>query len=143
MSLLYADTSALVRAYLADEPGHTELRRLLLDGSDLVTCSELARVELAGAVRSAERSGRLPTPSAVLDRFDVDCVSRIALVRFDAGTVLPTARALVLAHRLRTLDALHLAVAVEAALAVGDALIFVTRDRDRADVARALGFDVR
>ncbi|MEX2554083.1 MAG: type II toxin-antitoxin system VapC family toxin [Actinomycetota bacterium] len=143
MSFVYADTSALVRAYLADEPGHAELRRFLLDGSDLVTCSELARVELAGAVRSAERSGRLPSPSDVLDRFDVDCVSRVALVRFDAGTVLPTARALVLAHRLRTLDALHLAVAVEAALAVGEALVFVTRDRDQADVARALGFDVR
>jgi uncharacterized protein len=140
--MLYADTSALVRAYLTDEPGHAGLRRTLLDGDEPVMCSELARVELAGAVRSAERSGRVRRHSDILDRFDVDCSTRVALVRFDAATVLPTARALLLAHRLRTLDALHLAVAIGAALATGDALVFVTRDRDQAAVASTLGFAV-
>ncbi|MDX6721820.1 MAG: hypothetical protein QOD73_224, partial [Solirubrobacteraceae bacterium] len=31
LSVLYADTSALVRAYVADQEGHAQLRRLLLE----------------------------------------------------------------------------------------------------------------
>lgn len=143
MTTLYADTSALVRAYLDDVDDHLELRRVLLAGEDPVMCSELARVEIACAFRSAGRAGRLRKPADVLDRFDADCARLVVLLPFDSGTVLPIARALVLGFRLRTLDALHLAVAVEAALAIGEALVFVTRDRDQADVATALGFEVR
>ncbi len=53
MTLLYADPSALARAYLADEPDHAMLREMLLAGPDQVVTSALARVELASAIRAA------------------------------------------------------------------------------------------
>ncbi|MGH2670789.1 MAG: PIN domain-containing protein, partial [bacterium] len=66
MSLLYADTSALVRAYFEDEPDHARLREKLLEGEEPVVTSELARVELASAIRAAAETGRLRSPGGVL-----------------------------------------------------------------------------
>ena len=73
MTLLYADPSAIVRAYFADEPEHRELRGMLLEGEEPVVSSELARIELASAVRAATRSGRLRRWRALLARIDADC----------------------------------------------------------------------
>lgn len=57
MSLLYADTSALVRAYFANEPEHKELSARLLEGDEAVVSSEITRLEFASAVSAAERGG--------------------------------------------------------------------------------------
>jgi hypothetical protein len=53
------------------------------------------------------------------------------------------AHTLVLEHPLRTLDAIHLAVALGDAseLAAGEPVIFVTRDQVQAEAARALGLE--
>lgn len=143
MTLLYADTSALVRAYFADEPDHALLRRRLLEGADPVVTSDLTRVELASAVYAAARSGRLRRPQIVLDRFDADCADEgpLALLRLDPEPVLGRAHRLVREHPLRTLDAIHLAVALGDAmeLAAGEPVVFVTRDSVQAEAARALG----
>jgi uncharacterized protein len=52
---------------------------------------------------------------------------------------------IVLDHPVRTLDAIHLAVATTTAaeLAAGDTVEFVTRDARQADAAKALGLPVR
>ncbi len=146
MSLLYADTSALVRAYFADEADHRVLRETLLEGGDPVVTSELARVELASAIRAAGASGRLRRPNGVLARIDADCreAGPIALLRLRPQAVLPRAYDLVLEHRLRTLDAIHLAVAQEECplIAGDDEFVFVTRDEDQAAAAAAVGFAV-
>jgi predicted nucleic acid-binding protein len=143
---IYADTSALIRAYFADEPDHLELRALLLEGDAAVLTSELARVEFASAVMAAARSGRLPTGGDLLRRFDADCGDGgpIALVRLEAEALLPVARDLVTRHALRTLDAIHVAAALAEipALPEGDDLIFVTRDRAQAQAAHDLGLSV-
>ena len=147
MSLLYADTSALICAYFADEPDHTELREALLEGDDPVVTCEIARVELASAVRAAARGGRLRRWRDVLARFDADCQEEgsIMLLRLRSESVLPAARRLVLQHQVRTLDALHVAVAVTEcpSLAGDDDVVFVTRDADQAKAVEALGFAVR
>ncbi|HZD71702.1 MAG TPA: type II toxin-antitoxin system VapC family toxin [Actinomycetes bacterium] len=146
MSLRYADTSALVRAYFADEPDHAPLRASLLEADDPVVTSEVTRVEIASAVRGAAATGRLPHWRGLLDRIDADCAEDgpIALLALRPRVVLPTAHRLVLDHRLRTLDAIHLAVAVEEcpALADGEDIVFVTRDRNQGAVAAALGLSV-
>jgi uncharacterized protein len=143
MTLLFADTSALVRAYLPDEPDHAKLRQVLLDGDEPVALSELARVEFASAVSAAGRAGRVAKPQAFLDRFDADLGDDgpLTLLALDPGTVLPLAYRLVGEHRLRTIDAMHLAVALTAAteLADGDQVCLVTRDADQAVAAHALG----
>ena len=145
MTVLYADTSAIVRAYFVDEPDHKQLRELLLDGTDAVVSSELARVEMASAIAAAARTLRLKQPHVILDRFDADCGDDgpLALLRLDPDVTLPLAYRMVSEHRLRTLDAIHLAVAlVDAAeLAGGDSVCVVTRDNDQAAAARALGLE--
>jgi predicted nucleic acid-binding protein len=141
---LYADTSALVRAYFADEPDHTALRELLLHGADPVVSSELARLEFASAVMAARRAGRLRKAQTVLDRFDADCGDEgpLTLVRcLQPGPVLAAAFDLVRRHCLRTLDALHLAVALTdvSDLAAGLPVVLVTRDEAQAHAAVAAG----
>ncbi|MGH3812735.1 MAG: type II toxin-antitoxin system VapC family toxin [Pseudonocardiaceae bacterium] len=143
MSVRYADTSALVRCYLVDEADHERLRALLLEGREPVVTSELTRVELASALSTAARSGRLRRPDWLLARADADCGpdGPIALLALDPGTVLPRARQLVLDHPVRTLDAIHLAVAATTAteLAAGEPLEFVTCDQRQAQTADVLG----
>lgn len=143
MSVRYTDTSALVRCYLVDEADHERLRALLLEGREPVVTSELTRVELASALGTAARSGRLRRPDWLLARADADCGpdGPIALLALDPGTVLPRARQLVLDHPVRTLDAIHLAVAATTAteLAAGEPLEFVTCDQRQAQTADVLG----
>jgi len=143
VTLIYVDTSALVRTYLEDESDHAELTARLLDSKDPVVTSALTRVEVASAVAAAVRARRIPEPALILDRFDADCADDgpLTLLALDAETCLPIAYRLTQEHRLRTLDALHLAVALTDAteLAAGEPVILVTRDHEQATAAAALG----
>ncbi len=145
MSLIYADSSALVRAYFPDEPDHADLRTLLLEGNEAVVTSEIARLELASAARAASSGGRLSGWSELLARIDLDLAEGgpIGPIGLRPDLILPAAYRLVVEHRLRTLDAIHLAVCVEEcpAFAGDDTIIFVTRDREQAAAARALGLE--
>lgn len=146
MSMLYADSSALLGAYFVDEEEHPELETLLFESGNTVITSELARVELASAVRSAARAFRVRDEVALHDRIDLDFADgHVTLIELDPPTILPAAHRLVRQHRLRTLDAIHLAVALEDAphYADGDEVVLVTRDADQAAAARALGLAVR
>jgi predicted nucleic acid-binding protein len=143
VSLLYADTSALVRAYFADEAEHVDLKARLLEGDEAVVTSELTRLEFASAVSVAARAGRLRKSQLFLDRFDADCSDNgpIALLRLDPGPVFQLAYRLLTEHDLRTLDAVHLAVASTSAteLAGADSVVLVTRDDRQAAAAAAMG----
>jgi len=145
VSLIYADSSALVGAYFPDEPDHADLRTLLLEGNEAVVTSEIARLELASAARGASSGGRLSRWSELLARIDVDLAEGgpIGPIGLRPDLILPAAYRLVVEHRLRTLDAIHLAVCVEEcpAFAGDDTIIFVTRDREQAAAARALGLE--
>lgn len=147
MTVLYADPSALVRAYFPDEPEHDQLRQMLLEGAEGVITSDLSRVEYASAVRSAAGSGRIRDMQGFLDRYDLHTGSegRITVLALRPEPTLRLAYDLVRAHRLRTLDAIHLAIATEdgRTLAAGDDLVFVTRDEDQATAAKDLGLTVR
>lgn len=146
VTLFYVDTSAVIRAYFIDEEDHEPLQRLLFEGSHPVVTSELTRVEFASATAAAYRINRISDPDTVLDLFDVDCGDdgAIALLRLDPEVVLPLARSMVAEHPLRTLDAIHLAVALTAAtqLAAGEPITVVTRDQRQRAAAVALGLAV-
>lgn len=145
-SVLYADSSALVRAYLDDEEEHQALRLLLLGGDEGVVSSEVSRLELTSAVRSAERAGRIADGDELLDWIDMDCGvdGPIQLLGLRTEPTLAAARRLLLAYPLRTMDAIHLAVALEdAPHYAGDGeVVLVTRDAGQAAAARALGLAV-
>lgn len=144
--MIYADASAIARAYLSDEPDHDELRTALLEGPGLVVTSELSRVEVASAVVRAARGGRLLSSETVLAQVeaDFDADGPLRPIAFRSAVVLKAAYELVVEHELRALDAIHLAVALEEcpAIAGGDDVVFVTRDDEQAAAARALGLAV-
>lgn len=147
MSVLYADPSALLRAYLSDEPEHEHIRELLFAASQRVVTCEVSRVEHASAIHAAARGGRISDPATFLDRFDLESgdEGKVTLLALRPEPILRVAHQLVSAHRLRALDAIHLAVALDHRDAVpgtGD-LVFVTRDADQAAAASALGLTVR
>ena len=68
----------------------------------------------------------------------------ILLLELEPRAVLPRARALCEDHRLRALDAIHLAVALNEGESLEDEaeLVFVTRDADQAAAAQAEGLRV-
>jgi uncharacterized protein len=144
--MLYVDTSALVRAYMADEAEHDVLVELLRAGREMVATSSLTVVEAASAFALAVRMGRLTEREGrrLLDTLDHDLGPDgvIGVFTFDVERALARARLLLLRHPLRTLDALQLAIAEHEGqqLAAGEALVFVTRDQGQRDAAKALGF---
>lgn len=146
MIVYYADTSALLRAYVRSEPDHHDLRQLLREGDHLVLTSELSRVEFASAAQRAARGRRVRNPGRLVASFDGDCGrdGSIRLLRFGARRLLHSAHRLVNDHPLRTLDALQLATALLDARAVAgdDPVVFVTRDEEQATAARAEGLEV-
>lgn len=146
MNLYYTDTSALVRCYFADESDHHELRALLLDGGAPVVTSELTRIEMVSAVHAAHRAGRLDGPDVRIAVIDTDCGQDgpMTLLRMEPDVVFAEAARLVARYPLRSLDALHLAVArtTAADLAGGEPVVLVTRDHRQAAAARDLGMTV-
>jgi uncharacterized protein len=124
--LFYLDTSAAVKLVVS-EPGSKALRDWLA-AHDRIVSSDLLRTELLRATRRA-------VPEAMLQaRAVLDSIVMLALpagVFERAGLLDP--------HVLRSLDALHLAAALE----LGDDLEgIVTYDDRLAEGARALGIEV-
>lgn len=142
----YADTSAIVRAYMPDEPAHERVRRALFHERWTVLTSVLADVEMTAAVRAAARAGRIADPEPLLDQVAADMAPDGPLVVLGLSTegVLGRARDLCDRHPLRALDALHIAVAlVDGARVAGDAgLAFLTCDARQAEAARASGLEL-
>ncbi len=141
--MLFAETSAIVTAYAADEADHPRMLAVLFGDQGPVLASELVRLEFAAAMAAAARAGRIDDAAPVIARLDADCAEGpIRLLALRGGSVLDRAARLVREYRLRSLDAIHLAVALEDArpLAHPEPITFLTRDQRQADAARSLGF---
>ena len=141
--IAYVDSSVLARAYLVDEPGHDEARRLVDDASVALITGTWTRVEVSGALVRASHTTR--QAAAVLLLLDADLRSdgRIAVVRAAQAAVEDIALNLVRAHPIRAADAWHLAAAQLSLphLAEGDDVVaFATRDARQGRVAASLGF---
>ncbi|MCU1690532.1 MAG: PilT protein domain protein [Jatrophihabitantaceae bacterium] len=129
MSIAYVDTSALVKL-VVEEAETSALRAwLVADGSPTtIVTSTLAVVELR---RAARRHGEVATQLAerVLDA--VHHVSMVPEILASAASLQPAA--------LRTLDAIHLATALQ----IGSSLAaFIAYDTRLADAAIAAGLPV-
>ena len=124
--MVYLDSSALMKL-VVEEAETAALLAYLADQPDPVT-SILAPVEVARALRRAgvDQQARL---EAMVEALTLIGLGDDIVVR--AGRVGPPA--------LRTLDAIHLATALELG---ADLAAFVTYDARLADSARALGIPV-
>jgi len=141
VTVLYADTSAVVGAYLADEDDHAALRAQLREDGRPVLTSALARLEWTSAIHAAVRAGRLAVAEPLLVRLEGDAAEGgpITLLRLDLAGIADAVRALLARHPLRTLDAIHLAVALEERELTDDEVVLVSRDDRQQRAARAEG----
>jgi uncharacterized protein len=142
--IIYVDSSALARAYLPDEADHGPANQMLI-GEDALVTSTWTLVEVTSALTRAARNGRVDLDS-LLAAFESDTAADgpVTLLRPDHAAVEARATEIVRQHALRSLDALHLAVAEIAAmpLAAPEECGFASRDRAQAEVAAKLGFVV-
>jgi predicted nucleic acid-binding protein len=143
--IAYVDSSLLTRAYLLDEPGGEDARRLLARRRLARVTGTITRVEVSGAIVRAERAGRIASASrslAMLDA-DLDEDGRVVEVVVPQTQIETVALQLTRAHGLRALDAWHLAVASIVLPQVadkGEPIGFASRDGGQATVAESLGF---
>jgi predicted nucleic acid-binding protein len=143
--IAYLDSSLLTRAYLSDEAGHEAANEVMARRDIAFVTGRFTRIEVSGALMRAVRAGRHSSREVALAALDSDLGpgGRVAEANPPAQDVEHIALALVREHGLRTLDALHLAVAsiVLPKLAdKGEPIGFASRDGDQATVAESLGF---
>jgi predicted nucleic acid-binding protein len=143
--LVYVDSSVLVRAYLPDEKGHDDARSLLDAAEHLLVTSTWTAVEVTSALARAARGLRVEDLDAVLAVLAADTGDDgpVTVLRGDTTQVERASARIVRDHAIRSLDALHLAVAELAAtqlLEPGQRLGFATRDDAQRVVAEVLGF---
>jgi predicted nucleic acid-binding protein len=126
VSVTYVDSSALVKLIVRE--AETDALRQYLGSAGSLTSSILATVEVSRAVARGA-----PESMAVM----ASVIEALAIVAFDARI---SARAAALAPAsLRTLDAIHLATALELA---GDVTAFVSYDDRLSAAAHDLGLPV-
>ncbi|GMQ97796.1 MAG: type II toxin-antitoxin system VapC family toxin [Acidimicrobiia bacterium] len=125
--MFYLDTSAAVKLVVV-EKGSTALRRWLAEHDQQIVSSDLLRTELLRATRLAAPE-QMVLARAVLD----------SLILVVLSTAVCERAAMLEPDLLRSLDALHLAAALE----MGDELDgVVTYDQRMAQGAQALGIRV-
>jgi len=136
----YLDTSALAKWYL-NEPGSDDFVSYLR-GLDGAVISSLTVTEMRSLLSKRRRMGDLTVAleavlfAALLEDLDRGWLQRYPMedARFDEATHLMTRYG---DHSLRTLDALHLAQAAHAGIAM-----LATADAVMDNAASSMGFDV-
>lgn len=136
MTTLYVETSAVL-AWLLEEPTAAEVRESV-DSAETVVTSELTWAEVERVVARGESSGSLRGADAQRLRGAVARQrSAWTSMAVSAAVLARTGRAFPM-EPVRTLDALHLATALELTKAFPD-LRILTFDRRIAENAAALG----
>jgi predicted nucleic acid-binding protein len=139
MSILYLDTSALVKQYV-QETGSTLVMELI-QGSDHAGTSLISRAEMSAALARAARSKILTAGRrAAWEQFleDWSALSRLNVSR----QIIDRASALVWDFPLRGYDAVHLASAMLWQETLGTEILLATFDRELWSAARKAGLSV-
>lgn len=139
MKFIYLESSAVGRAFLHGDREAWSALRAGMRGRAAVT-SQLTLTELDRAFARAEAERLLtPTQAAQGRRKVRTLLQRCHLVAVD-GPILSRAGEAFPVEPLRTLDAIHLATALEWEREVEGGLTVCTRDKRVEENARALGF---
>ena len=122
---LYLDASALVKRYVKEAGSDS-----VIEAMERATAYRMCRVGFVETVRAVTRGGGHEEVETMRDDW-----SRVGVVEVDRALA-ERAAELAVAHRLRTLDALHLAAALTLS---GEAPTFATWDSDLHRAARERG----
>ena len=136
---LYAESSAVLR-WLFDEPRGAEIEALLR-AADKVVCSRLTLIEVRRVVRRMVAAGQLEETAAA-DAFDAfaAAVARWGILDL-SREVTDRAEDRFPIEPVRTLDAIHLASALNLRQAITGLRVLSTDERVRGNALR-LGFEV-
>ena len=111
--LVYFDSSALVKRYAPNEPNAALVTRKLTTTNRIYTCS-ITPVGVRSAFRNKERSQEFTPAEVTAGVQDYEAHSRKQYTLIQLTTSMVTiANQLVLKHKLRAYDALHIATATE------------------------------
>lgn len=135
--ITYLDTSALVKLFLREDG--SELVRELWNGDVSVVTAGVGQTELVCALAAAVRDWRLDAGQITEDIIGGAFLRRRADIVATDPALLDSASRLGVVHRLRALDAIHVA----SALVVRDAdPVVVSWDDSQRNAARAEGLRV-
>lgn len=134
----YFDTSALAKL-LRPEPGDDIARAAIVD-ADMRATSAISYPELCATMAGWDPRPGAPGMAAAGRELELFWPSLFAL-DVDESTA-RHAGELALRHRLRGMDAIHVASALEIAGESPEALVFVSWDRDQREAARKEGLSV-
>ncbi len=140
--IAYLDSSVLARAYLVDEDGHQDAKRLLADPQIATVTGTWTRIEVSGALVRAARVGR-GDQRGLLELLDADLAGPVVVLSAPQEQVEQDALTLVRDHALRAMDAWHLATAaitVPPLAEPDEPRAFASRDQAQRAVAEQLGF---
>ena len=146
MSDFFVDTSALAKRY-TKEVGTRWVRSWIRPSAgNVIVISELAMVEMFSLLARRKHDGEISARSAAYLRraFLAHLRSDYAVVKIESS-ILVQSRDLVtkyVAQGLRTLDAIHLACAIQSQIALGQPLTFVSADIKLLACAKAEGFTI-
>lgn len=140
MSIIYLDTSALIKRYIRESCSDAVV--VLLQDAEFVGTSALTQVEMASALSKAVRVGWLDENDASLAWSDF-LTHWPSFVRLDlsSGSV-ERASGLVWNHNLRAYDATHLAVAQIWQEAIDEKILFATFDKNLWTAAQRSGMAI-
>ena len=133
--MIYFDTSALAKKYLKKEKGRGRTLELLEADPQGLVSSALTHLEVISALtrRQKEIAGFGKAVEAFQDDWEAFIVWSID------GDVINDAVALVVKHRLKAADAIHLATALSIRSHVKDRLVLVSSDRELLAAAKNEG----
>ena len=137
--MAYLDTSALVKRFF-QEKGTTVVNSLFTTGAPIATAT-IAFIEVHAALSRKKRDKKLKHRSYVnfSDQFDKEYESFVRVELEQA--ILELARNLVKQHSLRTLDAIHLASALDLQMALQEPVLFAAADSKLIKLAAAVGLN--
>jgi uncharacterized protein len=141
----YFDTSALVKRYDPTESGAAQVQNILSTPQVILT-SEITTPEVIATFTKKQREKvfNASDMQAAITAYDLHAATEYDLVQLNPAIHLET-RQLLLAHKLRANDAIHIATALVIAQSVPIALTqlaFYTSDTEQAAAARAVGLAV-
>ncbi len=129
--MIFLDTSALVKCYIVEPGSDAVMQAMARDEAWAASVLAGTEARMALCRRGPEGASDSPVQRQLLDDFD-----RFVTVPIDSQC-LRDASAIGCRHRIRTLDAIHLAAAMRL-----PSVSFLSFDEQQIDVARALGLEV-
>ncbi len=135
--ILYLDTSALVKMYVAEE-GSAEVKKRVRQ-ADTVSTSRVAYPEARSALARRHREGSISSSGLRKAVSDIDKeMGSFVIVELNES-IARLAGEMAERHALRGFDAIHLASAIELGRMVGEAPDFITYDDNQALAAEEEG----